>query len=95
MTKTKTKVPFIKPFRVGDVVRFTEKSVQTGYRDREEHVIESVDTNRLEINKYKYSTHSSAWHDHADLELIRECDEESMKLLIQSIQDENESYYEK
>ncbi len=73
---------FIQPYRVGDVVII----------DGGEHVISKV---RVEgINDYQYATHRSAWHDHQDMTLVRECDEQSMTILLKSINDEEESDYD-
>ncbi len=68
---------FIKPYRVGDVVRLI---------DGDEHVISEVNVEG--INDYEYATHLSAWHDHEELVFVRECDEQSMQKLIQSVIDE-------
>lgn len=67
-------MPFVKPYRMGDVVRIK------GDGD-EEHVIDTVS---LSGGDYEYSTNRSAWHDHDALEFVRECDEASIAVLIAS-----------
>lgn len=69
---------FIQPYRVGDVVLI----------EGSEHIIQEVQVEG--VGDYKYGTHRSAWHDHQDMTLVRECDEQSMELLLKSINDEDD-----
>lgn len=76
---------FIQPFRMGDVVLI----------EKEEHIIQniSLDTDGKNFH-FSYSTHRSAWHDHEDCFLVRECDEAAMKKLVAAIEEERRYEYD-
>lgn len=58
---------FVKPFRVGDKVRFKESG------------IEAIIAGNMLIDPYRYRTSASLfWTNHTDLELIEECNEANM-----------------
>jgi len=66
---------FFPPFRTGDVVMYLG---DTPYR-KGEHIIDEVKLD--DPNYYRYSTHRGAWFDHAEFQLVRECDAKSIKAL--------------
>ena len=86
----KPKKPFVKPFRMGDVVNVVTIVGRLGRSIVGEHVIHEV---KFDGDDYEYSTHRSAWHSHKACTLVRECDERSMKQLKDAIRIED-SYEE-
>ena len=88
----KPKKPFVKPFRMGDVI--TVSRLRGGIEVPAivvEHVIHEV---KFDGDSYEYSTHRSAWHSHKACTLVRECDEQSMKQLKDALRIEEDSYEE-
>ncbi len=76
---------FIQPFRMGDVVLIK----------KEKHIIQDVSLDTDGKNFYfSYSTHRSAWHNHKDCFLVRECDEASLKELVAAIEGERRYEYD-
>lgn len=87
--------PFVRPFRHGDVVKFTKNFV-TGWAGKqgevysswklgEEHII--YETVR-EGNSWEYSTNQGAWIPHESFTFVRECDEASIKKLYSDLREE-------
>lgn len=74
---------FIQPYRTGDVVLI----------DGEEQVIAEVSVEG--VNSYEYATDRSAWYDHQDLTFVRDCDELSIRKLVQSLERLTASLYSK
>lgn len=78
---------FLRPFRMGDMV----KLVVAGEDDDELgeiHIIHEV--LMLGPQDWEYSTNLGAWWQHAQFELVRECDAESLAELWASIEDQGE-----
>lgn len=89
------KKPFVKPFRKGDVVKFV-KQYKDGYSSDEgdlfsfwrvgqQHIIDDVSWRG---DRWEYSTNCGAWIPHESFELVRECDEKSIKKLMRDISGE-------
>lgn len=73
------KKPFFPPFRAGDVVKFIGK--EDGFwQVGAQHIIKDV--NVFGKNDYRYSTDHGTWFEHPDFELVRPCDEASIKELM-------------
>ena len=73
---------FIKPYRIGDEVKYVGKK---HYLQGDQIIIE-VDVR--DVNEYEYGTTMGAWIDHNDLLLIRECNESSIKKLMEEDNDD-------
>lgn len=83
---------FRKPYRMGDVVRYTGDPKNWDLDT--EMVVESAECSDYHPLDFKYSTTSGAWFRHKDLELVRECDYESLRQLWISARLEEDSNYD-
>lgn len=78
---------FFIPFRTGDVVKIVKKQ-HVGWNNGKPvlegklgqvHIIESFD-----IDGQEYSTDHGAWYAHSMFELVRPCDQKSLKKLYKA-----------
>lgn len=75
-----------KPFNFGDVVKKVKKTSWFCVID-EEHIITQIEWSQGE---WEYGTNHSAWHDHESFELVRESDQESLRQMVDSLEEDEE-----
>jgi hypothetical protein len=68
---------FVKPFRMGDVVKLKPKAVRWPWKADDMVIHETT----MGQGEYEYSTNQGAWFNHSDLVFVRECDALSIKVL--------------
>lgn len=77
---------FIKPFTVGDTVKYTGNS--KFWNKGELHIIHECDVRG--VNEYEYSTNKGAWFNHKDFEFISPVSKESVTQLLKDSDDDDE-----
>lgn len=98
------KSKFVKPFALGDVVRYRTPIASgfgvdeygvcvdlfPGWTVGEEHIIREISVRGK--NRYEYATNQGAWIPHESFEFVRAADEASMEQLMRDMDDEEESF---
>lgn len=78
---------FVKPFRHGDVVKYTSYPADEDdplWRKGQNHIIDRVSRNG---DSWEYSTNRGAWIAHECFTLVRECNAASINQLYKDIEE--------
>lgn len=86
-------IKFQIPFRTGDVVALTEEgAVEWSWSATEagEHMVVAKVSQNEGSGEFSYATIKAAWFNHSHLVLVRGADQESLRTLFDSYEDEDD-----